>query len=103
VQERHSQSVDRRYHVQFAPAPGFWNGRNMLKGPSETVLWTRGDRFWADATIGTLKLVYGRGDDGHLWVSPEPSKGIVFSESPEAIPDEVAMYCSINAMTVPAL
>lgn len=103
VQINHSQTVDRCYQVQFAPAPGYWNGKNPLKGPSETVLWTRGDRFWADATLGSVKLVYGRDERGSLWVSPDRSRGIRLSGPGERLPDEIAMYCKINSMTVPAL
>jgi hypothetical protein len=103
VRSTHSRTIDRCYQVQFAPAPGYWNGKNPLNGPSETVLWTRGDRFWADAKLGTIQLVYGRDEQGSLWVSPSRSKGIRLSEGDEPLPDEIEMYCAINSLTVPAL
>src|SRR5690606_25868135 len=69
VHSVHSRPVDRCYRVQFAPDAAYWDGRNPLTGPSDTLLWTRGDRFWADATLGRVKLVYGRDEQGVLWVS----------------------------------
>jgi hypothetical protein len=103
VHSVHSRPVDRCYRVQFAPDADYWDGRNPLTGPSDTILWTRGDRFWADATLGHVKLVYGRDERGQLWVSPSRSTGIELSSADGRLPDEIAMYCAINAMTVPSL
>jgi hypothetical protein len=99
----HSRPIDRCYRVQFAPDADYWDGRNPFTGPSETLLWTRGDRFWADATLGHVKLVYGRDEQGMLWVSPSRSTGIELSGPDGELPEELAMYCSINEMTVPSL
>lgn len=103
VHSVHSRPIDRCYRVQFAPDADYWDGRNPLTGPSETLLWTRGDRFWADATLGRVKLVYGRDEEGMLWVSPSRSTGIELSGPRGELPEELAMYCSINEMTVPSL
>jgi hypothetical protein len=103
VHSVHSRPVDRSYRVQFAPDADYWDGRNPLTGPSDTLLWTRGDRFWADATLGHVKLVYGRDERGQLWVSPSRSTGIELSSTEGELPAEIAMYCAINEMTVPSL
>jgi hypothetical protein len=103
VHSVHSRPVDRCYRVQFAPDADYWDGLNPLTGPSDTLLWTRGDRFWADATLGHVKLVYGRDERGQLWVSPSRSTGIELSSIDGEFPAEIAMYCAINEMTVPSL
>lgn len=103
VRDHHSREVDRCYRVRFIPHPEFWDGQNQLNGPSETILWTRGDRFWADCTIGDLRLSFGRQADGSIWVSPSPKKGIRFVDAPSQLPDPVATICAINAMTFSSL
>ena len=68
----HAHGVDRCYRVHYAPDPRYWDGKKMLEGPSESVLWTRGDRFWADCTIGTIHLAIGREADRHPVGEPVP-------------------------------
>jgi hypothetical protein len=89
--------------VQFAPDSKYWDGKNQLKGPSESVLWTRGDRFWADVQIGTIRLAIGRDEAGTLWASPSPSKGIRFADELADLPEDVAFACAVNSMSLPAL
>lgn len=103
VRTTHSDNLDRCYRVQFAPDPRYWNRKNKLDGPSESTLWTRGDRFWADCTIGDLKLAIGSNEHGTIWVTSDPSKGIRFTDSRSQLPEKVALLCAINSMTVPAL
>jgi hypothetical protein len=103
LQTVHSSEVDRSYQVHYAPDPRFWDGSNPLEGPSHSILWTRGDRFWAECSIGDLQLVMGREEDGHLWISPSRSKGIRFPGDESQLPQEVALLCAVNSMTVPRL
>ena len=103
VQAVHAQDIDRCYRVQFAPDPRSWDGRNKLAGPSQSVLWTRGDRFWSDCTIGDIRLGIGREADGTLWVTPSRKKGIRFASDESRLPEEIALICAINSMSVPQL
>jgi hypothetical protein len=103
LQSVHLREVDRCYRVQYAPDPRFWDGTNQLEGPSHSVLWTRGDRFWSDCTIGELNLRIGRQQDGTLWVSRSKKHGIRFSTDPAHLPQEVALLCAVNSLTVPRL
>lgn len=103
VLTEHAREVDRCYRVEFTPDPEFWDGQNQLDGPSQSVLWTRGDRFWAECTIGRIQLRVGRQADGTLWVSPSLAKGIRFLEGQSQLPDQIAMLCAINAMTLSSL
>ena len=99
----HAQGVDRCYRVHYAPDPRYWDGKKVLEGPSESVLWTRGDRFWSDCSIGNIRLAIGREEDGTLWVSPSRKKGIRFAGGDSQLPKEVAVLCDVNSLTVPAL
>ncbi|MGE3807624.1 MAG: hypothetical protein AB7K24_23420, partial [Gemmataceae bacterium] len=93
--------VDRCYQVLYAPDPRHWNPKKKLEGPSQSVLWTRGDRFWSRCTIGDMQLSVGQERDGTLWVSPGPRKGIRFN--PDKVPADVALICAISSMNVPRL
>lgn len=92
---------DRSYRGTFHPDPSYWDGKNLLKGPSETLLWTRGDRFWAETRWNDLRLVYGRDETGTIWLSPSRSSGMRFSGG--ETPDEIELYCAINSMTATRL
>jgi len=103
VQSEHTRSVDHCYRVQFAPDPRFWDGKNRLAGPSTSVLWTRGDRFWSACTIGDLHLNIGREVGGGLWISPSREKGIRFANDRSELPEKLAVLCAVNSMSVPRL
>lgn len=103
VRVAHERGVDRCYRVHYAPDPRHWDGTNVLGGPSESVLWTRGDRFWSDCSIGHIRLAIGRQEDGALWISPSRKKGTLFTGSDSQLPKEVAVLCDVNSLTVPAL
>jgi hypothetical protein len=92
---------DRSYHGTFHPDPSYWDGKNLLRGPSETLLWTRGDRFWAETRWNDVRLVYGRDEAGTIWLSPSRSSGTQFSGG--ETPDEIELYCTINSMTASRL
>lgn len=105
------QNVDRSYRATFDPDPSYWDRKNVLRGPSETILWTRGDRFWAEthwsatrlnaAKGGEARLTYGRDEEGTIWLSPSRSSGMRFSSSDT--PAEIELYCAINSMTASRL
>jgi hypothetical protein len=100
----HSHGIDRHYRVNYAPDPRHWDRSKKLEGPSESMLWTRGDRFWSDCTIGgDIRLTIGREADGTIWISPSRKKGIRFVGDDSRVSRELAMICDINSMTVPAL
>jgi hypothetical protein len=103
VRVTHARGVDRCYRVHYAPDPRYWDGTKTLEGPSESVLWTRGDRFWSSCSIGDIRLAIGREEDGTLWVSPSRKKGIRFAGGDSQLPREVAVLCDVNSLTVPAL
>ncbi len=101
VQAHHTSTVDRCYQVQYTPVN--WDGKNKLEGPSHSVLWTRGQQFWSDFTVGDLHLKLGRETDGRLWLSSARDKGVRFTNDDTQLPPEVAFLCAVNAMSVPRL
>lgn len=103
LQTVHLGETDRCYRIQYAPDPRYWDGSNQLEGPSHSVLWTRGDRFWSDCTIADIRLRIGRQQDGTLWVSRSRQHGIRFTADEAQLPQEVALLCAANSMTVPRL
>lgn len=103
VHSAHSQDVDRCYRVQFAPDPQYWDGTEPLKGPSDSILWTRGEQFCSDVRIGTIRLAIGRDAEGTLWASPSRSKGIQFSDRLKDVPEAIAFACAVNSMSLPTL
>lgn len=99
----HLGQLDRCYRVQYTPDPRYWDETNRLEGPSHSLLWTRGDRFWSECTIGELQLRIGRQRDGALWLRSTPQRGIEFRSAPADLPQEVALLCAANSLTVPRL
>lgn len=99
----HLGQTDRLYRVHYTPDPRYGNQANPLEGPSHSLLWTRGDRFWSDCTIGELRLRIGRQHDGTLWLRSSPQQAIEFVTAPSQLPQEVALLCAANSLSVPRL
>jgi hypothetical protein len=103
VKTVHTQSVDRCYRVQHAPDRESGDGVTTPSGAWESLLWTRGDRFWSGCAIGKTRLTIGRDAAGTVWLSPSRQKGIRFSPEKTDFPKDVETICQINSMTVPIL
>lgn len=102
VHSAHSAAIDRCYRVQYTPDPRYWNRDNKLEGPSESVLWTRGDRFVSDCTIGDIELTIGHDSQG-MWISSSRNKATRFSNRKTQLPKNIALICDINSMSIPTL
>ncbi len=103
MQTVHARPIDHCYRVHYTPHSAYWNRGNRLEGPSTSLLWTRGDRFWSECTIGDLQLKLGRDEQRTLWISPSSSKGIRFSNDGSRLPEAVAVLSAVNSMNVPLL
>ncbi len=99
----HLGQLDRCYRVQYAPDPRYWDETNRLEGPSHSLLWTRGDRFLSECTINELQLRIGRQRDGALWLRSTPQRALEFHAAPSELPQEVALLCAANSLSVPRL
>jgi hypothetical protein len=103
VRSVHSRPIDRCYQVHYAPDNRYWDGHNKLLGPSQSLLWTRGDRFLAECTIGDLQLTIGRDIDGLLWINSSKKQGVLFEGSDARLPKDLETLCAINSMSLPKL
>lgn len=103
AKEVHSRPIDRCYQVHYVPGDRYWDGVNTLLGPSQSILWTRGDRFQSDSTIGDHHFVIGRDSDRRLWISSSPKKGLILSDESERLPKNLETLCAINSMSLPSL
>lgn len=100
VQTVHQQSIDRCYRVWHAPEA---TSDSQAATGSESVLWTRGDRAWAETAIGSSRIKIGRDKTGTIWLAPSRQKGVRFSPEKSEFPKEVEMLCQISSLTVPVL
>lgn len=103
VQAVHQRGIDRCYRVLHVPEPAAEARPNANSRGSESLLWTRGDRFWSDCLIGETRLKIGRDRHGTLWLSPSRKKGIRFSSQRTVFPKEVETLCQISSVTVSVL
>ncbi len=103
VQEVHQRGGDRCYRVLHVPEPSALSGPNSKSLGSESLLWTRGDRFWSDCRIGETRLKIGRDVDGALWLAPSRKKGVRFPPDDPAFPKDLETLCQISSVTVPVL
>ena len=103
VRAAHQQGGDRCYRVLHVPEPSALSGSNLKSLGSESLLWTRGDRFWSDCSLGETRLKIGRDVDGALWLSPSRKKGVRFPPDDPAFPKDLETLCQISSVTVPVL
>lgn len=103
LQSVYLEPLDRCYRTQYEPDPRYWDPANQLEGPSQSVMWTRGDCFWAECTFGPHQLLLGRQRDGALWLRLSPQRAFVYYSAPEDLPQELALICAANSLSVPRL
>lgn len=81
VREAHevlNKKVDRCYRVG-AEVPKVWLNRNpMLSVGDESIVWSRGDRFRVETTLGNLKYVWGQDAGNTMWVVDAQGNGLRF-------------------------
>ncbi len=97
AQDAHRLPVDRCYRVQWESQPGL----ETVSSPSETYLWTRGDRFWMK--IHGRRLACGRDERGGIWVARTRQVGIRFDPAEAVVPKELAITCAVCTMQLETL
>lgn len=86
--QAHSQPVDRCYAVETRLDPATLEPRHPLWAAiRQKRLWTRGDRFYVDLTIGQRSWSMGSDKDGGLWLTGTPQIGSRYEagETPEPL------------------
>ena len=67
------------------------------------MLWTRGDRFWAEILFGDVRVSLGREADQSLWSSHSRKAGNRYTNNPDDLPQNMAQLCEIVSMSIPRL
>jgi len=78
--EAHSLSLDRCYRVQVSA-----EGERMSSPARESLLWTRGDRFWTMLQADGRKALWGRDEAGEIWFALPPNRGARLA--PDEVPE----------------
>src|SRR5262249_61277005 len=69
--------------------------------PRETRLWTRGDRFWLEATRPGARWAWGQDDQGNLWLALGGQTGV--SYPPGEAPEGLALAAEVCTLRVETL
>jgi hypothetical protein len=93
----HGLPLDRCYQVEVEREPGQL-GPLM---PDLVRLWTRGNRFWAEVYHHDHRHVWGRDEDGTIWLPLGPHHGVRIA--PDEIGKPMAHISDVYTMRVEAL
>lgn len=97
AQKAHHLPLDRCYLVELQRTDEADDGPPV---PFRTTrLWTRGDRFWFEATgprNPAIKWAWGRDENGTIWVAPRPHFGV--RVEPDETPPFLARLCDIQEL-----
>jgi hypothetical protein len=98
AQKAHRLPLDRRYLVELQRSDDA--GDDGLPPTFRTTsLWTRGDRFWFEATNRrnpNIKWAWGRDENGTIWIVPRPHVGV--RVEPDEAPPWLARMCDIHEL-----
>jgi hypothetical protein len=93
--EAHSQSLDRCYRLRVS---GEREGSSQVR---ETLLWTRGDRFWTSVKVDGQTASWGRDDSGAVWFSLSPKRGVRLEV--DEVPEQLQASCDLRSVRVESL
>ncbi len=94
--------VDRCYQVQIVPAlDGPLARHPLLVQARESVLWTRGDRFWIKPIRSEREWALGRDDQGAVWLAAGRQLGIRYGGN--EVPEPVSLACDVCSLQVETL
>ncbi len=89
AQKAHHLPLDRCYLIEIQRADG-----DEPAFPQRTQkLWTRGDRFWIETTGPRATWAWGRDENGTVWISPGPRRGLRID--PEEATRALTVQCEI--------
>ncbi len=91
----HSALLDRCYRVEVR------GERGALPLKQESLLWTRGDRFWNQVRADGKSVAWGRDEAGGVWFALSPKEGarLAANEMPEAL----ALACELRSLEIESL
>jgi hypothetical protein len=101
AKRQHTLPVDRCYLVEVRPEPGVLDRFPILGQPRETRLWTRGDRFRMHSLFPGRPGVWGRDDQGRVWLARPPREGLRYE--PGEAPESLEVACEVLSMQTETL
>lgn len=100
--QAHSARLDRCYRVEIQAESGRREaaGARLVAQP-ETLLWTRGDRFWNQIRVGEQSVAWGRDEQGGVWFTLSPDAGARLAQ--DEVPDSLALACELRSLELESL
>jgi hypothetical protein len=98
----HTAAIDRCYRVEVR-ADNKWRGaaNHGPVSPVETLLWTRGDRFWTHVRVGDQSVAWGRDAQGCVWFTLSPDAGARLDR--DEVPEPLALACELRSLQVESM
>ncbi|MBM3858788.1 MAG: hypothetical protein FJ395_03955 [Verrucomicrobia bacterium] len=92
----HAAALDRCYRVQV-------RGEHDSASPprQESLLWTRGDRFWIQLQAAGKTVAWGRDESGGVWFALSPTEGARLDA--DEVPEQLALACELRSLEVESL
>ena len=96
AQKAHHLPLDRCYLVEVQRTDAGPIDPPLANQFRTTRLWTRGDRFWIESTNPRARWAWGRDEDGTIWLTPGPRRGVRIE--PEEAPPWLVHACTMSEL-----
>jgi hypothetical protein len=92
----HAALLDRCYRVEVRGA-----ARAVVPRRQESLLWTRGDRFWNQIEADGKSVAWGRDESGGVWFALSRKEGARLAAN--EVPEALAQACELRSLELESL
>lgn len=92
----HAALLDRCYRVEVRGA-----ARAVVPRRQESLLWTRGDRFWNQIEADGKSVAWGRDEAGGVWFALSRKEGARLAAN--EVPEALAQACELRSLELESL
>lgn len=92
----HAALLDRCYRVEVRGA-----ARAVVPRSQESLLWTRGDRFWNQIDADGKSVAWGRDEAGGVWFALSRKEGARLAAN--EVPEALAQACELRSLEMESL
>lgn len=92
----HAALLDRCYRVEVRGA-----ARAVVPRSQESLLWTRGDRFWNQIEADGKSVAWGRDEAGGVWFALSRKEGARLAAN--EVPEALAQACELRSLEMESL
>lgn len=92
----HTALLDRCYRVEVRGA-----ARTVVPRSQESLLWTRGDRFWNQIEADGKSVAWGRDEAGGVWFALSRKEGARLAAN--EVPEALAQACELRSLEMESL